>query len=92
MDLTMKSDMPPLALPKQQYMEKAKSIWEELQLPSLRPQPPWFGYSLGDWLKEWDEDAERAASGDYLVNGEKSLGRQRQGLVPETKFRPGEDG
>lgn len=91
MDLTMKSDMPPLALPKQEYMERAKTIWEELQLPPLRPQPPWFGYSLGDWLKEWDEDAERAAKGRYLENGLKSLARQQQGLVPETKFRPGEE-
>ena len=42
--------MPPLALPKRDYMERAKGIWEELGLPPLRPQPPWFGYSLGDWL------------------------------------------
>ncbi len=30
MDATMKSDMPPLALPKQEYMERAKAIWQEL--------------------------------------------------------------
>ena len=30
MDATMKSDMPPLALPKQEYMERAQEIWEEL--------------------------------------------------------------
>jgi len=92
MDATMKSPMPPLALPRQEYMERARQIWEELQLPALRPQPPWFGYSLGDWLQEWDEDAARAARGDYLENGRKSLTRQRQGLVPETKFRPDENG
>ncbi len=87
-DATMKSDMPPLALPKKEYMERARAIWEELQLPSLRPQPPWHGYSLGDWHREWDEAAERAAKGDYLENGRISLGRQKAGLVPETKFRP----
>src|SRR6266404_8749583 len=43
MDATMKGDMPPLALPKQEYMERAKAIWEELGLPKLRPQAPWFG-------------------------------------------------
>ncbi len=87
-DATMKSDMPPLALPKKEYMERARTIWEELQLPSLRPQPPWHGYSLGDWHREWDEAAERAAKGNYLENGLISLGRQKAGLVPETKFRP----
>jgi len=29
-DATMKGDMPPLALPKKEYMERAKKIWEEL--------------------------------------------------------------
>ncbi|HEV2008380.1 MAG TPA: UbiD family decarboxylase [Burkholderiales bacterium] len=54
MDATMKGDMPPLALPKREYMERAKAIWEKLGLPRLRPQPPWYGYSLGDWLPQWD--------------------------------------
>ena len=87
----MKSDMPPLALPKQEYMERAKKIWERLGLPALRPQPPWFGYSLGDWQPQWDAAAERAASGRYLENGRISEGQRRKGLKPETKFRPGED-
>ena len=30
MDATMKGDLPPLALPKQEYMERAKAIWQEL--------------------------------------------------------------
>ncbi len=88
-DATMKSDMPPLALPKRDYMERAKGIWEEIGLPALRPQPPWFGYSLGDWLPEWDAAAERAAKGLYLENGRISEGQRRKGLKPETKFRPG---
>jgi len=53
MDATMKGDMPPLALPKQEYMERAKKIWQDLDLGPLRPQSPWFGYSLGDWLPQW---------------------------------------
>jgi UbiD family decarboxylase len=88
-DATMKGDMPPLALPKQAYMERAKAIWEELGLPALRPQPPWHGYSLGDWLPAWDEAAERAARGGYLENGRISWRQRRTGLKPETKFRPG---
>ena len=62
-DATMKGDMPPLALPKQEYMERAQAIWDELGLKPLRPQPPWFGYSLGDWLPDWDAAAERAVAG-----------------------------
>jgi UbiD family decarboxylase len=91
MDATMKGDMPPLALPKQEYMERAKAIWEELDLGPLRPQPPWFGYSLGDWLPQWDEAAKRAALGRYLENGLISAKQQRKGLKPETKFRPDSD-
>jgi UbiD family decarboxylase len=92
MDATMKSDMPPLALPKREYMERAQKIWQELNLGPLRPQAPWFGYSLGDWLPQWDEAAERAAKGHYLDNGLISAKKKRKGLKPETKYRPDGDG
>jgi UbiD family decarboxylase len=88
MDATAKGDMPPLALPKREYMERAKKIWEKLGLPALRPEAPWFGYSLGDWLPEWDQAAERAATGRYLENGRISAQQRRKGVKPETKFRP----
>ncbi|HWE76230.1 MAG TPA: UbiD family decarboxylase [Stellaceae bacterium] len=88
MDATAKGDMPPLALPTREYMERAKKIWEKLGLPSLRPEAPWFGYSLGDWLPEWDQNAQRAATGRYLENGRISAQQRRKGLKPETKFRP----
>jgi UbiD family decarboxylase len=88
-DATMKGDMPPLALPKREYMERAKAIWEELGLPALRPQAPWYGYSLGDWLPQWDEAALRAVKGLYLENGRISAAQRRRGPKPETKFRPG---
>jgi len=87
-DATMKEDMPPVALPKRQYMEQARELWDDLGLPALRPQSPWYGYSLGDWLDEWDGAAKRAADGDYLENGRRSLQRRQKGLVPETSFRP----
>lgn len=87
-DATMKGDMPPLALPKQEYMERAQKIWTELGLPKLRPQSPWFGYSLGDWLPQWDAAAERAVAGRWLENGRISEGQRQRGLKPETKFRP----
>ncbi len=90
MDATMKDDLPPLALPKREYMERARAIWEKLGLPALRPQPPWFGYSLGDWLPQWDAAAKRAVEGSYLENGRISEKLRRKGLKPETKFRPDE--
>ena len=91
MDATMKGDLPPLALPKREYMERAKAIWERLGLPGLRPQPPWYGYSLGDWLPQWDDAAQRAVAGRYIENGKISEKLKRKGLKPETKYRPGSD-
>ena len=88
MDATMKGDMPPLALPTKDYMLRSKAIWEELGLPALRPQPPWFGYSLGDWLPQWDAAAKRAATGRYLENGAISKRQQRSDVTAESKFRP----
>jgi 4-hydroxy-3-polyprenylbenzoate decarboxylase len=90
MDATAKGDMPPLALPKREYMERARKIWEKLGLPALRPEAPWFGYSLGDWSPTWDEAAARAATGRYLENGRISAQQKKKGVKPETKFRPDE--
>jgi len=28
-------------------MENARKIWQELELPTLQPREPWFGYELG---------------------------------------------
>ena len=91
-DATMKSDMPPVALPAREYMEQARAFWDQLGLPALRPESPWFGYSLGDWCDEWDDAAKRAADGDYLENGRRSVQHRRKGLKPETSFRPGGKG
>ena len=90
MDATMKEELPPLALPRREYMERARKLWEELGLPKLRPQSPWFGEPQGDWLPQWEAAAKRAVAGDYLENGRASEKLQRKGLKPETKFRPGE--
>jgi 4-hydroxy-3-polyprenylbenzoate decarboxylase len=85
----MKEDLPPLALPKQEYMERARKVWEDLGLPRLRPQSPWFGTPAGsDWPQQWDEAAKRGATGRYLENGRVSEKQRRKGLKPETRFRP----
>jgi len=89
MDATMKEDLPPLALPKQEYMERARKVWEELGLPKLRPQSPWFSSPAGsDWPPQWDEAARRAAAGRYLETGRISEKQQRKGLKPETRVVP----
>jgi 4-hydroxy-3-polyprenylbenzoate decarboxylase len=76
--------MPPLALPAREFMESARKIWEELDLPRLSPQPPWHGYSLGDWSEAWDRFAQRAVAGEWEKNGAETLQRRRGGLTPET--------
>ena len=92
-DATMKEDMPPLALPDAGYMEQAKEVWEKLDLPPLRPESPWHGYTLGDWHERWDVAAKNAADSNYLKNGEETLGRQVSlDIIPETSVRQVEDG
>jgi 4-hydroxy-3-polyprenylbenzoate decarboxylase len=86
-DATLKEPAPPLALPKREFMERAKKMWDELGLPALTPQPPWFGYSLGDWDKVWDVYAERAVTGKWEESGKETLAKRRGGLTPETPVR-----
>ncbi|MGH7830493.1 MAG: hypothetical protein ACREP8_09985, partial [Candidatus Binatia bacterium] len=70
-DATRKADFPPISLPKKEYMERARQIWEELGLPKLEPQEPWHGYFLGLWPEEFDQEAEIAVQGTYEKIGEK---------------------
>jgi len=87
MDATLKVPTAPLALPKKEFMENAKQLWERLGLAPLTPEAPWHGYSLGDWTDEWDVLAERAVKGDYLVNGKRSEQMRHSGLKPNTAVR-----
>ena len=86
-DATLKHSAPPLALPAQQFMDDARAIWQQLGLPSLTPQPPWHGYSLGDWSEAWDVYAARAVAGKWEQSGEETFARRRGGLIPETPVR-----
>jgi 4-hydroxy-3-polyprenylbenzoate decarboxylase len=72
----LREPFPPVSLPKREYMERARAIWEELGLAPLSPKPPWYGYSLGDWDEELNEEAMLAVQGDYLINGEKLKSRR----------------
>jgi hypothetical protein len=86
-DATLKHSAPPLALPERAFMERARAIWQELQLPQLAPQPPWHGYSLGDWSPSWDTYARRAVAGQWEQSGAETFARRRGGLTPETPVR-----
>ena len=74
----LREKFPPVSLPKKEYMENAKKIWEELGLTRLSPKSPWYGYPLGDWDDELDEEARLAVEGDYLKNGEKLKGLRKK--------------
>jgi hypothetical protein len=87
MDATLKEDFPPVSLPKKPFMERAKKIWEELGLPALKPEQPWFGYSLGEWPEELDAAAERAVRGDYFETGKEIAKRRRKDVAMNTEVR-----
>ena len=88
-DATRKRPMPPLALPAREFMEQAKTIWEELGLPALAVQSPWHGYTLGDWTEAWETFARRTVAGDWEATGRETLARQRTGVAPETPIKEG---
>ena len=86
-DATLKENFPPISLPKREYMERAKIIWEELGLPKLKPESPWFGYSLGEWSPELDAAAKHATRGDYFEMGKRLVKRRRQDVRMNTEVR-----
>jgi 4-hydroxy-3-polyprenylbenzoate decarboxylase len=83
-DATLKYPMPPLSLPKKEHMENAKVLWERLGLPPLKPESPWYGYSLGEWTEEWERSAKQAARGDWIERDESYRQRRRAGIAPNT--------
>ncbi len=74
----LKEPYPPISLPAREHMEHAKEIWEELGLPKLTPQRPWYGYSLGQWDAELEEEARLAVEGNHYVTGAKLSERRRK--------------
>jgi len=86
-DATLKHDMPPLALPTEEFMTRAKKIWEELKLPRIAAQAPWHGYQLGDWDEEWTQIATAAVAGNWRKSGQSTYERRHGNLIPETPVR-----
>jgi 4-hydroxy-3-polyprenylbenzoate decarboxylase len=76
----LKGTYAPVALPKREFMEEARAIWERLGLPPLTPQPPWHGYDLGHWPAELERQAAMAVRSDYFALGDE-LERQRRADV-----------
>ena len=74
----LKRPYPPISLPAREFMDKAKVIWEELGLPPLKPEMPWYGYSLGQWPEEFQVEADRAVKSDYWTTGEIIKQRRRK--------------
>jgi 4-hydroxy-3-polyprenylbenzoate decarboxylase len=73
----LKRPYPPVSLPAKPYMEQAKKIWEELGLPPLKPEMPWYGYSLGQWPEEFQAEADRAVRSEHWKTGEELEQKRR---------------
>ena len=86
-DATLKEKFPPVSLPKREFMERAKVIWEELGLPKLKPESPWFGYSLGEWSEEFEQAAELAVKSEYFESGKRIAKRRRKDVKMNTEVR-----
>jgi len=81
---TLKGTYAPVALPKREFMEQAKAIWERLGLPPLTPQPPWHGYDLGHWPQELERQAEMAVKSEYFELGKHLANERRSDVAMNT--------
>ena len=86
-DATLKETFPPISLPRREFMENARKIWEEMGLPKLRPQAPWFGYDLGEWNDELAHMADLAVKSEYWETGKVIAQRRRKDVRMNTEVR-----
>ena len=70
--------IPPISLPTREFMENALRLWKEKNLPQLKLREPWYGYSLGYWTEEDEEQAMMATNGEYYKTGEIIAKKRRQ--------------
>lgn len=70
MDATVKWPLPPVSLPKREFMDRAAEIWKELGFPQLKLREPYYGRNLGYWHAEDEQKAAWALQGDYQRTGE----------------------
>ncbi|MBI4292860.1 MAG: UbiD family decarboxylase [Betaproteobacteria bacterium] len=69
-DATMKWPLPPISLPKKEFVERAAEIWREEGWPELKLKAPYYGQDLGYWPAEDVQKALWALQGDYIKTGE----------------------
>jgi 4-hydroxy-3-polyprenylbenzoate decarboxylase len=81
---TSKGTFAPVALPKREFMEHAKAIWERLGLPPLKPEPPWHGYDLGHWPREFERQAQMAVDSEYFELGRDQSNERRNDVAMNT--------
>ncbi|MDC7785080.1 UbiD family decarboxylase [Rhodoplanes sp. TEM] len=77
----LKGVFAPVALPRREYMENARAIWERLGLPALAPEAPWHGYELGHWPEALEQQARRAAASDYFKTGTELANQRRSDVA-----------
>ncbi len=77
-DATRKWPYTPVSLPKRQYMEKAKKIWEELGFTPLKPRDPWHGYDLGAWPEKYSEMAALGERGEFEQVAQRLISQSRR--------------
>jgi 4-hydroxy-3-polyprenylbenzoate decarboxylase len=77
----LKGEYAPVALPKREFMENARAIWERLGLPPLKPETPWHGYDLGVWPKHLERQAEMATRSEYFAFGDDLVAQRRSDVA-----------
>ncbi len=77
----LKGDFAPVALPKREFMENAKVIWERLGLPALKPETPWHGYDLGVWPDNLARQAEMATRSEYFDFSDELIAGRRSDVM-----------
>ena len=86
-DATLKEAYPPVSLPKREFMERAREIWQELELPELAPQWPWYGYDLGQWNDALERQAQLALKEDHWQTGDWAAQHRRTDVAMNTEVR-----
>jgi UbiD family decarboxylase len=77
-DATLKWGYPPTSLPKREFMEQAIRLWKREELPALNLNSVYWGYPLGHWGAEDEEEAALAVRGEYLKTGARQAEQRRK--------------
>jgi 4-hydroxy-3-polyprenylbenzoate decarboxylase len=65
-------------------MERARGLWERLELPPLKPRDPWYGQSLGFWPDDYRRLVAMAEAGREEEAAEElwNMGQRLEGRDP----------